>query len=106
MVCGGTPDTEPECYQKITPENWISKLTPPFLLIQGDTDALIPLQETQTFWHALQAEKVTLSALLTLPLVEHSFDIFPTLTAQCIVPTIERYLFLLHENYNNQQGTK
>jgi len=38
---------------------------------------------------------------LRLPLVEHAFDIFPTLTAQCIVPTIERYLILLHENYIN-----
>jgi len=106
MVCGGTPETEPECYQQINPANWVSKNTPPFLLLQGETDALIPVQETQAFWHALQAEKVNLSALLTLPLVEHSFDIFPSLTAQCIVPTIGRYLFLLHENYNNQQGKK
>jgi acetyl esterase/lipase len=106
MVCGGTPETEPECYQQINPANWVSKNTPPFLLLQGETDALIPVQETQAFWHVLQTKNRSNSALLTLPLVEHSFDIFPSLTAQCIVPTIERYLFLLHENYNNQQGKK
>jgi len=44
--------------------------------------------------------------LLTLPLIEHAFDIFPTLTAQCIVPVIEQYLLMLHENYNKQQGIK
>ena len=106
MVCGGTPETETESYHQITPANWVSKNTPPFLLLQGDTDALIPVQETQAFWHALQTNNRSHSALLTLPLVEHSFDIFPSLTAQCIVPTIERYLFLLHEKYNNQQGKK
>ena len=46
------------------------------------------------------------SALLTLPLIEHAFDIYPTLTAQCIVPVIEQYLLMLHENYIKQQGIK
>ena len=104
MVCGGTPETEPECFQQINPTNWVSENTPPFLLIQGETDALIPVKETQAFWNALQTKNRNHSTLLTLPLVEHSFDIFPSLTAQCIVPTIERYLFLLYENYNKQQG--
>jgi hypothetical protein len=45
----------------------------------------------------LQTQKVPNSAFLRLPLVEHAFDIFPTLTAQCIVPTIERYLIMLHK---------
>ena len=106
MVCGGTPETELECYQQITPANWVSKNTPPFLLLQGETDALIPVQETQAFWHALQSKNRRHSALLTLPLIEHAFDIFPTLTAQCIVPVIEQYLLMLHENYNKQQGIK
>ena len=106
MVCGGTPETEPECYQQITPANWVSKKTPPFLLLQGETDALISVQETHAFWHALQSKNRCHSALLTLPLIEHAFDIFPTLTAQCIVPVIEQYLLMLHENYNKQQGIK
>jgi acetyl esterase/lipase len=97
MLCGGTPETQPDRYQQITPANWISAKTPPFLLIQGETDALISTIDTQGFWDALQTQKVPNSAFLRLPLVEHAFDIFPTLTAQCIVPTIERYLIMLHK---------
>ena len=63
-------------------------------------------KKRKTFWHALQSKNVPLSAFLRLPLVEHAFDIFPTLTAQCIVPTIERYLILLHENHINLPGGK
>jgi len=99
MLCGGTPETQPDRYQQITPANWISAKTPPFLLIQGETDALISTIDTQGFWDALQTQKVPNSAFLRLPLVEHAFDIFPTLTAQCIVPTIERYLIMLHKNH-------
>ena len=106
MVCGGSPETEPECYQQITPANWVSNKTPPFLLLQGETDALIPVEETQAFWHALQSKNRRHSALLTLPLIEHAFDIYPTLTAQSIVPVIEKYLLMLHENYKKQQGIK
>ena len=105
MLCGGTPETQPDRYQQITPANWISAKTPPFLLIQGETDALISTIDTQGFWDALQTQKVPNSAFLRLPLVEHAFDIFPTLTAQCIVPTIERYLIMLYENhlYNSRE---
>jgi len=99
MLCGGTPETQPDRYQQITPANWISGETPPFLLIQGETDALISATDTQVFWQSLQAHKVADSAYLGLPLVEHAFDIFPTLTAQCIVPTIERYMIMLHRNH-------
>jgi len=99
MLCGGTPESQPDRYQQITPANWISAKTPPFLLIQGETDALISTIDTQGFWDALQTQKVPNSAFLRLPLVEHAFDIFPTLTAQCIVPTIERYLIMLHKNH-------
>jgi acetyl esterase/lipase len=106
MLCGGTPETQPELYQQITPANWISAKTPPFLLIQGETDALISATETQAFWEVLQAHKVADSAFLRLPLVEHAFDIFPTLTAQCIVPTIEGYLIMLHQNHLYNSGEK
>ena len=106
MLCGGTPETQPDRYQQITPANWISAKTPPFLLIQGETDALISTIDTQGFWDALQTQKVPNSAFLRLPLVEHAFDIFPTLTAQCIVPTIERYLIMLHENHLYNSGEK
>ena len=106
MLCGGTPETQPDRYQQITPANWISGKTPPFLLIQGETDALIPATETQAFWEVLQAHKVKDSVFLRLPLVEHAFDIFPTLTAQCIVPTIERYLIMLHQNHLYNSGEK
>ena len=106
MLCGGTPETQPDRYQQITPANWISAKTPPFLLIQGETDALISTIDTQGFWDALQTQKVPNSAFLRLPLVEHAFDIFPTLTAQCIVPTIERYLIMLYENHLYNSGEK
>tara|TARA_B100000945_G_scaffold318578_1_gene323746 strand:+ start:2802 stop:4103 length:1302 start_codon:yes stop_codon:yes gene_type:complete len=99
IICGGIPDTKPESYYQITPANWISNDSPPFLLIQGDTDALISTNEAKKFFNILKSRNIQDCAILNLPLVEHAFDIFPTLTAQCIVPTIERYLIMIHENY-------
>ena len=32
-VCGGIPNEKPNCYKKITPANWISMNSPPFLII-------------------------------------------------------------------------
>jgi len=103
IVCGGTPDTKPDIYKQITPANWISTENPPFLLVQGDTDALISNNEAKKFFRGLKKKNTQHCAILNLPLVEHAFDIFPTLTAQCIVPTVERYLVMLHENYLNRK---
>ncbi len=104
IVCGGTPNTKPESYQKITPENWISSENPPFLIVQGDTDALISLNEAKKFFLGLKEQNTQNCAFLDLPLVEHAFDIFPTMTAHCILPTIERYMVMLHENYIKSKG--
>lgn len=104
LLCGGTPETQSECYLKLAPKNWIKQEAPPFLLVQGENDALIPVTETDSFFQSLQTQKKSLSALLRLPLVEHAFDIFPTLTAQCIIPIIARYLIMLHKNHINHSG--
>ena len=106
MLCGGTPKKQHDRYEQITPANWISGKAPPFLLIQGETDALVSTSETYSFWEALEAHKVPNSAFLSLPLVQHAFDILPSLTAQCIIPTIERYLIMLHENHLYNSGKK
>ena len=106
MLCGGTPKKQHDRYEQITPANWISGKAPPFLLIQGETDALVSTSETYSFWQAQEAHKVPNSAFLSLPLVQHAFDILPSLTAQCIIPTIERYLIMLHENHLYNSGKK
>ena len=103
IVCGGTPETNPKTYQQITPANWISADNPPFLLVQGEADALISVNEAKKFFHGLQAQNTQNCAILNLPLVEHAFDIFPTLTAQIIVPTMERYMVMLQQNYINSR---
>ncbi len=104
IVCDGNPYNKPDSYRQISPSNWISANNPPFLLVQGDTDALISVNESRNFFQGLQSQNVQNCAILNLPLVEHAFDIFPTLTAQCIVPIIERYLVMLHENYINSKS--
>jgi len=106
IVCGGIPNEEPNCYKKITPAYWISMNTPPFLIIQGETDVLIPIEETKIFWENLKSNKINSSAFLSLPLVQHGFDIFPTLTEQCIVPIIEQFFKMLYNNYTNQKRIK
>ena len=98
-VCGGTPKTKPSCYKKITPKNWISKEAPPFLVLHAETDALISIEESKKFWNDLQSRNVYSSVFLSIPLAEHGFDVFPTLTAQCIVPIIEQFLIMIHGNY-------
>ena len=99
IVCGGSPNNKTERYKKITPANWISENSPPFLIIHGEADTLVSVEETKKFWKELKFKNVSSSGYLSLPLVEHGFDVFPTLTAQSINQLIEQYLKMIHENY-------
>ena len=104
IICGGSPKNRPNCYKKITPENWISVDSPPFLILQGETDTLISIEETKKFWKTLISKNRNSSAFLNLPLLQHGFDIFPTLTEQCIFPIIEQFVTMLHCNYKTRDN--
>ncbi len=97
FVTGGSPQTSPERFRSASPSNWISTDSPPFMLVQGGTDSLIPMDEAERFFNKLKEEAKQPCAFLRVPLAEHAFDIFPTLTAQCVLPFVERYLVLLHQ---------
>lgn len=44
---GGTPETKADLYRQASPLNYIKKLSPPILTIQGDDDKLVPQSQAE-----------------------------------------------------------
>ena len=67
------------------------------MLVQGGSDTLIPVSEAERMHRRNQNQSLNPQSLLRVPLVEHAFDIFPSLTAQCVLPFVERFLVMQHQ---------
>ena len=88
---GGTPDSHPERYEAMSPLQQAHSGAPPFLLVQGTKDSLIPMEDAQTFQLRLRESGVS-ATLLQLPEVEHAFDLFPTIPTRQALPVLTAWL--------------
>jgi acetyl esterase/lipase len=75
----------------MSPLHQVHRKAPPFLLVQGSKDALIPLAEPQAFQQRLRDAGAS-AALLQLPEVEHAFDLFPTRPTRQALPVLTAWL--------------
>ncbi len=72
-VCGHDPKTEVEWFSTYCPVRQVSRTYPPTLLIHGDMDTDVPVQQSQQMAEALEANAVPYQ-LLILPGEGHGFD--------------------------------
>ncbi len=64
----GTSDRSSEILKRASPINWVSADDPPFLILHGDRDSLVPLSQSQMLYEKLQAANVP----VTLVVVENA----------------------------------
>jgi len=72
---GGSPLEKPELAKLGSPVTFVSKDDPPFLILQGDKDLLVPHQQSEEFHAALKKAGVD-STLIVMPGVGHSGEIY------------------------------
>ncbi len=104
VVMGGTPDTHPEVFRLSSPFQWSSREIPPGMMLQGGHDTLIPMEEAVQMQLYLQKQAEEKQVLLKVPLAQHGFDIFPSITAQCVVPFVERYLVKQYQKLQQKRN--
>ena len=78
----GTTDPNASVLDKISPLTYVSAGDPPFLIVQGDKDTVVPESQSQALYDKLQAAGVS-STLVIVKNAEHSF----TPTGGAISPT-------------------
>jgi acetyl esterase/lipase len=61
---GSTRAAAPELWAQASPLSWIDGSEPPFLIIHGEADRSIPIEQSQTFTAALQAAGVPTELML------------------------------------------
>jgi acetyl esterase/lipase len=68
---------------------------PPFLVIHGRNDTLVPVAEARLFVERLRAVSTSPVLYVELPGTQHAFDVFPSIRSSHVVRAVGRFVELL-----------
>jgi acetyl esterase/lipase len=86
---GGWVEDKPDLARLVSPRTYVSRDCPPVLLLHGDADDVVPVEDTIEFHKALQAAGVD-TTLRILPGISHGWDL--SLTRNDVASFFERTL--------------
>jgi acetyl esterase/lipase len=83
---------DPERFRKASPVRLVHEGAPPFFILHGRHDLLVPVWTMRRFVEELRGVSRSPVVYAELPGGQHAFDVFPSIrTAHC-VRAIERFL--------------
>ena len=71
---GGSPSEFPDRYKILSPVSHINAQTPPTITLQGETDRIVPVEQTIILAKALAAAGIDHETYL-FPWANHGFDV-------------------------------
>jgi acetyl esterase/lipase len=84
-----------QTYLDASPLEQINADAPPFLIIHGRNDTLVPVEEARLFAERLRTVSKAPVIYLELPGTQHGFDVFPSIRSAHIVRAVGRFVELL-----------
>jgi acetyl esterase/lipase len=82
----------PEAWAKASPLSRVRPDAPPFFLVHGALDTLVPVGEARHFRDALRAASGAPVVYAEIPGAQHAFEIFPSLRSTFVIHGVERFL--------------
>lgn len=82
----------PDVYRDASPMTYITEDAPPFFVLHGNNDTLVPVEQGRAFAAALQAVSANPVVYAEMPLAQHAFDIFGSARAAHTATAVEQFL--------------
>jgi acetyl esterase/lipase len=86
---------DPDAYDRASPIARIHPGAPPFFVIQGDSDSLVPASSARRFVAALRESSRAPVVYLEVPGAQHAFDLLPSARTLGVVQGVEQFLVWL-----------
>jgi len=101
-VMGVARADDPEAYDRASPVHWIREDAPPFLIVHGDLDTLVPVAQARSFAERLRETSSAPVLYAEMKGAQHAFDIFPSYRAARVIEGTERFLTSVHRAERGQ----
>jgi acetyl esterase/lipase len=97
-----------EAFRRASPVARVHADAPPFFVIHGRNDTVVPVAEARLLVERLRATTSSPIIYLELPGTQHAFDVFPSVRSDGVVRAVARFLEALHglaANSRHSSGT-
>ena len=91
-VIKGDPDRDEARFREASPLDQVHAGAPPFFVIHGAGDSVVPVAEARYFVDALRRESANPVAYAEIPGANHAFDVLDSLRTHYVISGIERFL--------------
>jgi acetyl esterase/lipase len=97
----------PERFEAASPLAHVGSHAPPFLVVHGDCDSIVPVAEARAFVAALRHSTRAPCVYIEVPGAQHAFEIFPSLRTVHLLRGLQRFAIHTHQQYlsGNGQGS-
>jgi len=94
-----------EAYEKASPMSRVHAEAPPFFIIHGDCDSLVPVREAREFAALLRQGTHSPVVYAEIPGAQHAFELFPSLRTMFVIHGVERFLAYVYSRHLSSQRT-
>lgn len=91
-------------YDDASPICHVNDKAPPFMVIHGECDTLVPVEQGRHFADALAASSKEPCVYLELPGAQHAFDMFPSVRSEFVKQGVGRFLTWLYSRHQKQSS--
>jgi acetyl esterase/lipase len=85
-----------QAYERASPIDRVSGGAPPFFVVHGANDTLVPVGEARDFVERLRRSSTAPVAYAELPGAQHAFEIFPSIRTAHVVAGVADFLAVVH----------
>jgi dipeptidyl aminopeptidase/acylaminoacyl peptidase len=103
LVVRRDPRRDPEPFQKASPICRVNPDAPPFYVIHGANDTMVPVDQARRFVAALREVSDAPVAYAELRGAQHVFDLFPSVRSQHSVRSAELFLRWAHDRWVSER---
>ena len=98
QVMKGSLQESPEAYEAASPMSRVHADAPPFLIVHGTHDTLVPVEDARQFSRMLREVSKQPVIYTEIPGAQHAFEIFPSLRSDLVLRGVERFLGWVQES--------
>lgn len=95
---------EPEKFAAASPIDQVHADAPPMLIIHGDRDTLVPVEDARLFVTHLDEASEAPVLYAELHGSQHAFDVFASIRTSAAIEGVERFLTWVHEGYLEERA--
>jgi acetyl esterase/lipase len=89
----------PQRFDAASPLAHVGAHAPPFLIVHGDRDSIVPVAEARAFVAALRCATAAACVYIEVPGAQHAFELFPSVRTVHLLRGLERFAIHVHRQH-------